>query len=117
MPIQDIKVQEMPIILDGKEYKMRLDMYAIGLLEEHGYGDIFSILNDMEKHKYKNIPILIWAMIQHEDEKLTVKKVSQMIPYSIGFANYFLELIIKASTDNMPVSDPNAQTNPVQGGN
>lgn len=114
MPIQDVKIKEIPIVLDGKEYMMRLDFYAMGLLEEEGYGNIFKLVDDMDKHPFKNIPILIWCMIQHEDEKLTVKKVAKIMPYNIEFMDYFMNLIIKQINSSMPEKDPNVVTNPVE---
>lgn len=72
------KIKPINIVLDGKNYEMRVDFNCFAELEEI-YGDIDTVFKRLEKPSLKDLRNCIYATITHQDESLTPLKVGQMI--------------------------------------
>ncbi len=72
-----MKNKTKPIQLD-KERNLRLDLNALYEFEE-ATGKSFFVQEDMSSLKAKDYRALLWCMLIHEDEELTLRDVGAMI--------------------------------------
>jgi hypothetical protein len=76
----DVRVKPIKIMLD-KERNILFDMNAFAELEEK-FGDIEKALEALGKGSLKNIRLILWAGLIHEDEDLKEKDVFRTVPIS-----------------------------------
>lgn len=88
------------IMLD-KERTLRLDLNAMVEFEEMTGKSLISGVN-MQDLAIKDIRILLWACLMHEDEDLTLKQVGAM--FSIENMEEIGSILEKAFATAMPAS-------------
>lgn len=105
-------VKSVPIMLD-KERSIRYDMAAMEKFEELT-GASFSVGFQIANLTAKNIKLLMWVGLLHEDPEITQETVSHMF----GFADLveIIPLITQAISNAAPkpkeTASPNAQEGP-----
>lgn len=71
---------EAKVMLD-KERTLRLDFNAFGLIEERTGSSVQSLSEKFKEMHAKDIAIVIWAGLVHEDPTLTVTDVGRMLTF------------------------------------
>lgn len=73
-------VRAVPVTLNGQEHLLRLDMGAMAALEDQGY-EVEELIGFLGSGKLsaKRLRVLLWGMLQHEDNPPTLKEVGRWV--------------------------------------
>lgn len=94
-------VPQAKITIEGKEYKMRLDLNALSDFENMtGKSIMRGGLTDIANLDLSDVRGLLWACMVQEDESLTIREVGRMI--HIGNITELTETIAKLVQGTMP---------------
>lgn len=88
-----MSVRAVPVLLDGQEHSLRLDMGAMAALEDQGY-EIEELVGYLGSGKLsaKRLRVLLWGMLQHEDNPPVLKDVGRWVD-----GDNFTEVVSKIS--------------------
>ena len=100
--LKDIRLPEMVITADGKQYKLTLDMNTFATLEDK-YGSTQAFVDAVKGVSVKAVRTLLWAALQDEHPEMTEKDAGKLI--SLGNVTEVLESItglLSAFGDALP---------------
>jgi hypothetical protein len=108
--LKDVRIKNIPILVDGKEHQLRFTLNAFAELED-AYGSVDAAMKTLQSGSMKAVRKLLWAGLLHEDENLTEKQVGNMLDTSN--LQEFTQALTNALGVAMPdaeATDPNAKT-------
>jgi hypothetical protein len=76
--LHDIKIPNLAIKAEGKEYTLTFDLNTFAEIEEK-YGGVFPFFDEVKKFSPKAIRFLLWNALQDKHSEITEKEAGRLL--------------------------------------